>query len=138
MGPLIARTVSSGHGRVRAVLARKGANVVFESERSDMLLLTKAAAAAIGELATQPELPESAGLRITSSAVPDEPAWGAALTAGPGPRDEVYDVAQGHLYLDPEAADRLTDKILDAQTVDDGDVVFHVKHQRGTTNPSSA
>lgn len=97
-----------------------------------MLVLTEAAAETIDALTDRPELPENAGLRISTMTGAGEPAaegWNAALTAGPGPKDEVFQVRGGRLYLDPVAAGRLADKVLDADTAQDGEVVFHVRRQ---------
>jgi len=98
-----------------------------------MLVLTEAAVETIDALTDRPELPDSAGVRIsTVTAGAGERAaegWNAALTAGPGPKDEVFQVRGGRLYLDPVAAGRLADKVLDAQTAQDGEVVFHVRRQ---------
>ncbi|WP_034261456.1 hypothetical protein, partial [Actinospica robiniae] len=97
-----------------------------------MLVLTEAAAETIDALTDRPELPESAGLRISTATGGGERAvegWNAALTAGPGPKDEVFQVRGGRLYLDPVAAGRLADKVLDADTAQDGEVVFHVRQQ---------
>jgi Fe-S cluster assembly iron-binding protein IscA len=97
-----------------------------------MLVLTEAAAETIDALTDRPGLPESAGLRISTMTGPGEreaEGWNAALTAGPGPKDEVFQVRGGRLYLDPVAAGRLADKVLDAQTAQDGQVVFHVRRQ---------
>ncbi|HEX4787557.1 MAG TPA: hypothetical protein VH372_03785 [Actinospica sp.] len=103
-----------------------------------MLMLTDAAEEVIDELATEPDLPETAGLRIALNAADEaEPEWSAALTACPGPEDEVLEVRHGHLYLDPAAADRLTDRILDAGTVDD-EVVFHVRRQPSDEDQSES
>lgn len=95
-----------------------------------MLVLTDAAAETIDALTARSDLPENAGLRISTLAGGEQAAgWNAALTAGPGPKDEVFQVRRGRLYLDPEAAGRLSDKVLDAQTAQDGEVVFHVRRQ---------
>ncbi len=98
-----------------------------------MLVLTEAAAETIDELTGRPGLPESAGLRISTldggEPTAQTESWNAALTSGPGPKDEVFQVRSGHLYLDPTAAGRLADKVLDVQTAEDGEVVFHVRKQ---------
>lgn len=96
-----------------------------------MLVLTEAAAETIDALTAESGLPESAGLRISTMTGGERAAgaWNAALTAGPGPKDEVFQVRGGRLYLDPVAAGRLADKVLDADTAQDGEVVFHVRSQ---------
>jgi Fe-S cluster assembly iron-binding protein IscA len=96
-----------------------------------MLVLTEAAAETIDALTARSGLPDSAGLRISTMPGGERAAegWNAALTAGPGPMDEVFQVRRGRLYLEPEAAGRLADKVLDAQTAQDGEVIFHVRQQ---------
>ena len=64
--------------------------------------------------------------------------WTAFLTDRPGPGDEVLEVRHGRLYLAPAAVGRLADKVLDAETVEDGDVVFHLKHRRAEADDAEA
>ena len=101
-----------------------------------MLVLTEAAAETIDALTGRPGLPESAGLRISNleGAERATEGWNASLTSAPGPKDEVFQVRRGRLYLDPVAAGRLADKVLDVQTAADGEVVFHVRQQDEETD----
>ncbi|HET9171355.1 MAG TPA: adhesin [Actinospica sp.] len=95
-----------------------------------MLMLTDAAATAINQLATQPNMPETTGLRIAPS--PDDTqgaALAAALTTGPGPEDQVLEVHQARVYLEPVAAEQLADKVLDAETAAGGQIAFHLRPQ---------
>lgn len=95
-----------------------------------MLELTETATDVVGEITGEPELPDTAGLRITSDA--DEhgaPALAAVLTSGPGPRDEVLEVGRGRVYVDPAVADHLADRVLDAEKDAEGEIVFHVRRQ---------
>ncbi|MBR7829386.1 adhesin [Actinospica sp. MGRD01-02] len=95
-----------------------------------MLTLTDAAATAINQLTSQPNMPETTGLRIAPS--PDESqgaALAAALTSGPGPEDEVLEVHEARVYLEPEAAQQLSDKVLDAETAAGGQIAFHLRPQ---------
>ncbi|HEY3869689.1 MAG TPA: adhesin [Actinocrinis sp.] len=97
-----------------------------------MLMLTDAAADVIGELTSQPSLPETTGLRIGPN--PDNtngPALSVSLTSGPGPEDEVIEVKQARVFVEPEVAGQLADKILDADT-DSSGVAFHVRQQAAT------
>jgi Fe-S cluster assembly iron-binding protein IscA len=99
-----------------------------------MLMLTDAAATAITQLTSQPNMPETTGLRIVPN--PDDtqgPALAAALTSGPGPQDEVLEVHQARVFLEPEAAEQLADKVLDAETADGGQIAFHLRPQATTS-----
>lgn len=98
-----------------------------------MLMLTEAAASAISELTSQPALPETTGLRIGPN--PDNtngPALSVSLTSGPGPQDEVIEVRQARVFVEPEVAEQLADMVLDADTDGGGGVAFHVRQQTGT------
>jgi Fe-S cluster assembly iron-binding protein IscA len=95
-----------------------------------MLMLTDAAATAINQLTSQPDMPETTGLRIAQS--PDDTrgaALAAALTTGPGPEDQVLEVHEARVYLEPEAAEQLADKVLDAETAAGGQIAFHLRPQ---------
>jgi len=95
-----------------------------------MLELTETATDVIGEITDEPELPDTAGLRITSDADEDgAQALAAVLTGGPGPQDEVIEVNRSRVYLDPAVADHLVDRVLDAEKNAQGEIVFHVRHQ---------
>jgi iron-sulfur cluster assembly protein len=95
-----------------------------------MLVLTDTAAEVISELTAQLDLPETAGLRICPN--PEEggeSARAAVLPGSPDPQDEVVEVRHARVFLEPEAAGELSDKILDAETQDGGRVMFHVRSQ---------
>lgn len=97
-----------------------------------MLTLTDAAADVINDLASQPDLPETAGLRIWPGPEdPQGPALSAGLTPGPGPQDKVIESHHARVYLEPAVAERLADKVLDADTTDEGEIAFHVRSQEG-------
>lgn len=99
-----------------------------------MLELTDTAADLIGKLSTQPDLPETAGLRIQSASAPEEETGLAAeLAPGPGLEDEVVEVRSARVFLEPEVAEHLADKLLDAETQEDGQVVFHVRQQSASS-----
>jgi len=93
-----------------------------------MLTLTTAAADRIRDLVDQPELPDTSGMRIAS-----DPAQGGltlSLAAVPADEDRVLeDSAGARVFLDPQAATILDDKVLDASTDPDGRVQFSVAQQ---------
>ncbi|GAB3676873.1 iron-sulfur cluster biosynthesis family protein [Actinocorallia lasiicapitis] len=88
-----------------------------------MLALTDTAATVIRQLAAQPETPGTGGLRIAPA--PDTPA---ALAVGFTPRpldgDQVIEDDGARVFVDPQAAPALDDKILDAEVDGNGDIAF--------------
>ena len=98
-----------------------------------MLVLTEAAAEVVKSLTATPQAPDGAGLRITSSA-PDLGNPGALqVAAAPGPsvNDQVIESGGAHVYLEPQAAAYLEDKVLDAQVDSAGNAHFTL----GVQNP---
>jgi iron-sulfur cluster assembly protein len=55
-----------------------------------------------------------------------------SAAAGPGENDQVIDAAGAHLYLEPQAAAYLEDKVLDAQVDREGQAHFSL----GVQGPS--
>lgn len=100
-----------------------------------MLVLTEAAAEAVKSLTTSPQLPEGSGLRIASSAPEPEAPGALQVTAAPGPKenDVVLEAAGAHIYLEPQAAAYLQDKVLDADVDPDGQAYFSL----GVQDPGS-
>jgi Fe-S cluster assembly iron-binding protein IscA len=89
--------------------------------------MTDNAVAAIRSLTTQPNVPDSAGLRIAT----DRSAGALQLTVAPEPHDgdQVVDTSGARLFLDTEAATLLDDKALDATVDDQGSVQFALAEQ---------
>ena len=78
------------------------------------LMLTPDAAQVIKGLA---DIPGAAGLRISPMAQPPDtegPGLQVELAAGPEPQDAVVDVEGVQIFLAPEAAETMEDKVLDA------------------------
>jgi Fe-S cluster assembly iron-binding protein IscA len=90
-----------------------------------MLVLTEAAAEVVKAIASTPQAPEGSGLRIVSSAESADPG-ALQVTAAPGPyeNDQVIDAAGAHVYLEPQAAVYLEDKVLDAEVDSEGKAHF--------------
>ena len=86
-----------------------------------MLVLTEAAAEVVKAIASTPQAPEGSGLRITSPAGAADPGT-LQVTAAPGPgeNDQVVEAAGAHVYLEPQAAAYLEDKVLDAEVDSEG------------------
>ena len=95
-----------------------------------MLTFTETATVTIEELTSRPGLPDTNGLRISSNTgSPAESTLAVTLTAAPAPDDQVIELAHSRVYLEPEAADLLDDKVLDANVSEDGSVSFSVAPQ---------
>ena len=95
-----------------------------------MLAVTEAAAEAISALTAQGGNQEG-GLRFAMQASSDSQA-ALALTVAPAPADgdEVVRANEGaHVFLEQEAADYLSDKVLDVQPDADGQLSFAVLEQ---------
>jgi iron-sulfur cluster assembly protein len=91
-----------------------------------MLVLTEAAAEVVKSVTSTPQTPDGTGLRITSSAPePEDPgALQLAAAAGPSENDQVIEAAGAHVFLEPQAAAYLDDKVLDAQLDEQGTAHF--------------
>ena len=95
-----------------------------------MLTLTDQAVAAIRNLTARPGLPAQTGLRIA----PGEADTGGlslslSLSDGPQAGDQVIEETDVQVFLQPETADALEDKELDAQIGEDGEVAFLLQPQ---------
>jgi iron-sulfur cluster assembly protein len=92
-----------------------------------MLVLTEAAAEVVKSVtSTTSEEPDGAGLRIESS-TPEPGSPGALrVTAAlaPSENDEVIEAAGARVFLEPQAAAYLEDKVLDARFDEQGDAHF--------------
>src|SRR5487761_1455849 len=92
--------------RSRNELARLSAPVTPETKGQDtMLILTEAAAEVVKSFTSNPQVPDGAGLRIASSTPGTENPDSLQVTESDGAR----------VYLEPQAATYLEDKVLDAQ-----------------------
>ena len=98
------------------------------------MLLTRGARAVKSVTATLEEA-DAAGLRIASAAPgPDGPGELQVTTApGPGENDQVIETGGARIYLEPQAAAFLDDKILDAaRRAGEGPVLpGHAGHRPG-------
>ena len=96
-----------------------------------MLVLTEAAAEVVKSLTSTSQAPEGTGLRIASSGPePGDPgALQVTAAVGPGENDQVINAAGAHIFLEPQAAAFLEDKVLDAQVDSDGQAHFSLGMQ---------
>lgn len=91
-----------------------------------MLMITERAGEAIRTILEAPQVPEGAGLRIYAEAVDDERAsLELAVTEGPAGSDQVLEQAGARVFLDPQAALYLDDKVIDAE-IEQGQVRFSI------------
>jgi iron-sulfur cluster assembly protein len=97
-----------------------------------MLVLTEAAAEVVKTLISTPPAPEGSGLRIVSAAPEPGDPGGLEVLAAPGPseNDQVIEAAGAHVYLEPQAAAYLADKVLDAEVDGEGQPHFTLGIQR--------
>jgi Fe-S cluster assembly iron-binding protein IscA len=96
-----------------------------------MLVLTEAAAEVVKSVTSTPQAPGGAGLRIASSAPEPESPGALQLTAAtePGENDQVIEAAGARVFLEPQAAIYLEDKILDARVDEQGQAHFSLGMQ---------
>lgn len=97
-----------------------------------MLTLTDNASTIVKTIAAQTPDSADAGLRISStdSASTD---FAVAITPAPEPDDQVVESAGAKVFLEGNAAEMLSDKVLDAQVDDEGAVRFAI----GLASPNS-
>ena len=96
-----------------------------------MLVLTEAAAEVVKSVTSTPQTPDGAGLRIASS-MPEPESPGAlqvTATTGPQENDQVIESAGARVFLEPQAAMYLEDKILDARLDEQGNAQFSLGMQ---------
>lgn len=84
-----------------------------------MLTLTPKAAEVVRTLVDQSSTPDSGGLRIAAEDSPQGVALELTLVDEPEALDETIEQSGATVYLDPEAAELLDDKLLDAQVGED-------------------
>ena len=102
-----------------------------------MLVLTHDAANIIRAIVDQSDAPDDGGLRISAREVDgDEATLELAVAPQPDALDEVVEQEGAQVFLEPIAAEALSDKVLDA-SVDDGGVRFTLTPQPGGPLQSS-
>ncbi|HEX3791047.1 MAG TPA: iron-sulfur cluster biosynthesis protein [Pseudonocardiaceae bacterium] len=95
-----------------------------------MLALTPAAVEVVSTITAASGMPESAGLRIASSGETQEAsALELELVSGPAERDEVVAETGARIFLEPQAAMYLSDKVLDGDLDEQGRARFALSPQ---------
>ncbi len=86
-----------------------------------MLTLTSTAAEAVKTMAgASPELPSESGLRIQAEPTGEgQVSFGLTMVESPDVDDQVIEEAGARVFVEPQAAAILEDKILDATVVED-------------------
>lgn len=94
-----------------------------------MLTITENAEQALDAVVAGENAPDGAGVRISQGVGTDgQPAVGLALATAPVPGDAIVEDASVPVFLAPEVADLLDDKILDAQ-VEGDKIAFRLGEQ---------
>lgn len=95
-----------------------------------MLTLTQGAAEAVKSIvSSSPNLPETAGLRISEQkAVGGEAQFQLSIAKSPFENDEVIEEEGARVFLESDAAQDLDDKVLDAALEETG-VKFRISPQ---------
>jgi len=97
-----------------------------------MLALTEATAKVVKSVMSAPQAPQAAGLRISSLV----PAPGSAselqvgAASGPGENDQVLEAAGARVFVEPQAAGFLDDKVLHVQADGQGNPRFSLGVQK--------
>ena len=90
-----------------------------------MLTLTENAATIVKQMTDAPDVPESAGLRITEA----EAGFAVTATHEAQDGDEVVEQDGATVYLDTSAAEKLDAMVLDAGVDDTGAIQFGLMAQ---------
>jgi Fe-S cluster assembly iron-binding protein IscA len=96
-----------------------------------MLLLTETAAEVVKSVTSTPQTPDGGGLRIASPAQTPETPGELELSAAaqPAENDQVIEAAGARVFLEPNAASYLQDKVLDAKVDESGNAQFSLAIQ---------
>jgi iron-sulfur cluster assembly protein len=90
-----------------------------------MLVLTEAAAEVVKTVTSSPQAPDGAGVRIVSAPQPENPdALRLSAAAEPSENDQVVEAAGARIFVEPQAAAYLEDKVLDARLDEQGQAHF--------------
>jgi Fe-S cluster assembly iron-binding protein IscA len=94
-----------------------------------MLVLTRTAVAVVNTLTTAEGQPEGTGLRISADTAPAGGGLQVQVTSGPAEDDQVLAEEGVRVFLDPDAATYLDDKVLDAKVDGQGGAQFTLGEQ---------
>jgi iron-sulfur cluster assembly protein len=95
-----------------------------------VLTMTKTASEALEAYTSAADVPEEGGVRIVYGSRQDgSPALRLTLAEQPGPQDAVLPAKTFSLFLEPQAAALLDDKVLDAEIDATGQFGFVIAEQ---------
>jgi iron-sulfur cluster assembly protein len=100
---------------------------------SALLALTESAVQAVRGIVSSSDLEETGGLRFVAESEGAETNVQVSVVALPGEDDQVIEQEGARLFLEPDAASLLDDKILDARPVEKDKVAFTFTDQSGAT-----
>jgi iron-sulfur cluster assembly protein len=86
---------------------------------SALLALTDSAVEAVKGIVSSSEVPETAGLRLVAEREGPQANFQLSVVPLPAEDDEVIDEQGARVFLEPEAATLLDDKVLDADVEQD-------------------
>ena len=95
---------------------------------SALLALTDSAVEAVKDIVSSSNVPETAGLRMAAERVGTRANFQLSVVPLPAEDDEVIDEQGARVFLEPEAASLLDDKVLDAD-VEQNQVAFTIADQ---------
>jgi iron-sulfur cluster assembly protein len=105
-------------------------------EHTVLTITDRAAEALDTVVSSAPNTSDATGLRISRATGPDgEEGLALALTDGPAPEDAVVENDRVPVFLEPEAAVMLDDKVLDAEVQGD-QVGFMLRDQQDGESPA--
>lgn len=93
-----------------------------------MLTLTENASTVVKSLASRGGTSDGGGLRISSSA-PESREYAVEVAPAPADADTVIESEGARVFLEPNAAESLDDKVLDADVNEQGNVRFSIASQ---------
>lgn len=99
-----------------------------------MLAVTPTAAEIIQQLVVRNDTNGEGGLRIAPTAT-TEGGFSLSVASAPEPDDQVVEVQEAEIFLEPAAADALDGKVLDATVNAEGGVSFSVAELPGPDAP---
>ncbi|MCK2239421.1 MULTISPECIES: iron-sulfur cluster biosynthesis protein [unclassified Crossiella] len=94
-----------------------------------MLALTPTAIEVVRTIVAADGVPEGSGLRFSASGQDRPGELQMTLASGPEQNDQVLVGEGAHVFLDPQAAAFLDDKILDAEVDEEGQLSFALGEQ---------
>lgn len=96
-----------------------------------MLAVSEEAASAIGSILAAQDLPDEAGLRVSTGEIESDggPQTALRLEIAPAPAAGDQVVEEGPVFVESDAAELLDDKVLDAEVRGD-QIQFSVKAQK--------